>query len=538
MLSVSRTSLALGLSIALALQGCSKSSSTQHPSDTARFAISSEPPTLDPTLAEDRESHRVLFDLFEGLVDFDQNNQPIPGLAKSWTISPDGKTYTFTLRSDIKFSDGTPITANDFIYSWQRLVSPKTGSPYSYILDNLVNGKAIIDGKMPADKLGVFAPNPTTFVVKLVNPDAVFLKICALQNLVVIPEKAIDKYGVKWTEPENMITSGAYTLKEHIINDHILLQKNPNYYNSGSVSIQNVKYLPITDINTQVASYKAGDLDMTWQAVPLDEYHELKRTYGHELHTVRQEGIAYYDFNMRLPIFKNNLKLRQALAMAIDRKVLAHDVLKDTRDPLYSVVTPTIEDGKYEKMDYPWSRMTRADQIIEAKALYKEAGYGPNKPLQLEITYHTNINEKAVTLAIASMWKDVLGVNVKVKNEEWGTFLQSKRKGDFQVISNGWIADYDSVEAYTPLFLCNSPQNNSHYCNPIYDKLIAQAEISTDPALQTNIYANALTTVRDDYAIIPIVQYSYTQLVKPYVENYDIKTNYFNHLQSKWFKLD
>jgi len=245
------------------IASCSKSqSSNAEPTNTAaantqvgstdantfRVDICAEIPTFDPVMAEDWYTYRVINDLYAGLVDFDQANRPIPGMAGSWEISSDGLTYTFHLRPNLKFSNGTPITASDFVYSWQRLVNPATGSAYAFLLKDVVNAPEIIDGKSAASNLGVSAPDDKTFIVKLIHPTNAFLSYITTPNVFVVSKAVIEKYGESWTQPQNIVTSGAYILKEHVMNGYILATKNPEYYAANDVKIANVKYFPFVEI--------------------------------------------------------------------------------------------------------------------------------------------------------------------------------------------------------------------------------------------------------------------------------------------------
>ena len=529
---------AIGL---IAVSGCSKNSNSStnnsHPKDLIRVDVGSEAPTLDPILSEDTASTRITYDLFAGLVDFDQSNKIIPGLASSWDISSDRKTYTFHLRPNLKFSDGSPITSKDFIYSWKHLVDPKVASPYNMILANVVNGQAIIDGKQSVSNLGISAPDDLTFVVKLNNPDDAFLDAIALPNAMVVSQKAIEKFGNAWTEPQNMVTSGAYRLKEHVINGYILAEKNPNFWDASNVSIKDVKYFPYEDKNATIPAYRSGGLDVTFQGVPADQFSELKHDFPKELDVFTQEATYYYDFSWNNPELSKNPKLRQALSMAIDRNVLTHDVLKMEQPPLYSVVSDTVEGGKYKGLDYDWASWSRDKQIAEAKRLYTEAGYSANNPYTVTISYNTNDLHKKTALAVAAMWKSVLGVNVKLQNQEWKTFIQMRHKGDYQIARDGWTADYNAVTTYTNLYQCNNDQNNAHYCNPEFDKLVAQAKADTNEDHKTNLYREALKIPLNDYAIIPLFQYTVQVMVKPYVTGYSIDTNHLYHVQTKWMSL-
>ena len=521
------------------VSGASSDENNSHPKDMLRVDVGDEVPTLDPQIGQDTTSARISYDLFSGLVDFDQKNNPIPGLAEKWDISSDGKTYTFHLRKGLKFSNGTPITSKDFVFSFQRLVDPKVASPYNWLLSNVVNGSDIIKSKMPNTQLGVSAPDDYTFVVKLVNPDPTFIARCTMPNLVVVPRDIINKYGDKWTNTENIVGSGAYMLTEHVVKGYILAVKNPNYYDAKNVAIDKVKFFPYTDTNASVASYKSGGLDTTWQSLPVDQYKALKTEYPKEVHSVLQEAIYYYDFNMKSPEIKGNLKLRQALTMAIDRATLVDQVLSQGQPALYSNATPTVENGQYANVKYDWSTLPYDKQLAQAKELFKQAGYGPEHPFKVNISYNTNDLHKKAALAVASMWTSAFGNGIKVTadNQEWKTFIQARMKGDYQIARDGWVADYNSITSYTQLYQCGNDTNNSHYCNSAYDDLLKQADGTSDKAKQQQLYTQALTMALNDYAIIPLFQYTYTRLVKPYVANYQIDGNSLDHVQTKWFSF-
>lgn len=530
-----KTIIFIGLLLCIAACSHKKNLGNQN---MIRLDILTEVPYLDPALSMDISSTRVSFDLFAGLVDFDQQNNIIPGMAESWNISSDGKTYIFHLRPNLKFSDGSPITAKDFVYTFRHLVDPKTASTYNYILDDVINAKSIGNKEAQPDTLGVYAPDQNTFIVKLVRNNPVFIKALILPNVFVVPEKVIEKYGESWTETNHIVTSGAYVLKEHVVNGYMLAVKNPYYYDRENVHISQVKYLPYGSINAAVPSYKSGGLDLVFQNLPVDQYRGLKLRYPKEVHTVLQEAVYYYDFNMRNPELANNLKLRMALSMAIDRQVLTGHVLMQGQLPLYSLVTSTVEKGIYANIKYEWESWPRDRQISEARRLYKEAGYGPNKEFQATISYNTGDLHKKTALAIASMWADVLGVQTVNQNQEWKTFIQDRIKGDYQIARDGWVADYDSVTSYTLLYTCANAMNNFHYCNHIVDKLIEQAQNSNDAKEQLHLYSDAIRLILNDYPVIPLFQYTYTEMYKPYIRGYDINHNYLEHQQTKWMHLD
>lgn len=522
----------------LILGACSHSESTlQHPLDTLRIDVGSEAPTLDPALSEDAAAGRIINDLFAGLVDFDQQNNPIPGMAESWNISANGKTYTFHLRDNLKFSDGSRITANDFIYTYRRVVDPKTASGHNYLLAGVVNGNKIIKGELPPTSLGISAPDAKTVVIQLDHPDANFLNYLTLGTVGVVSQKTISKYASAWTQAQNMVTSGAYVLSEHVVNGHILLTKNPYYFQESQVAIAKVDFFPYVDHNAGLSAYKTGGLDLVYQSVPIDQYQNLKQQYPSELHTIQQEGIYFYDLNQLLPQFKNNPELRQALSMAIDRNALVNKVLGQGETALYSNVTSTVESGAYKSVRYSWADLPYDEQVKIAQQLYAKAGYSASHPLKIDLSYNTDDLHKKIALAIAGMWKSTLGVEVTLSNQEWKTFIASRHSGNYVVARDRWVADYNSVTSYTQLYLCNGMQNNSHYCNPAYDKLVTAAENSSDLAQQQQLYRQALALALNDYAIIPLFQPNYSKLVKPYVSNLDVEHNFFNVEQSKWVKF-
>lgn len=544
----SKSRLALAVTVVLAatlLYGCSEKGGSKNdfnsaataPADTLSVDIGAEIPTFDPALAEDGNTYRVINDLFAGLVDFDQANRPIPGMAEKWEISPDGLTYTFHLRPHLKFSDGSPITANDFVYSWRRLIDPKLGSSYAFLLKDVLNGAAIIQGKLPPASLGISAPDSETVVVKLSHPSNAFLSYLTVPNVYVVSQANLEKYGESWTLPQNMVTSGAYTFKDHVLNGYILTARNPEFYQESAVHIPYVKYFPFVDANASLSNFKTGALDTTWQNVPIDQYASLKKQYPEELHTFMWERVNYLNFNMKLPKYANNLKLRQALALAIDRDSLTQVVLAAGQTPLYSVVTPTIENGKYADIKYSWSSLAKNKRIAEAQELYKQAGYGTNNPLTITLKYQTNDLTKKVMLAIMSMWQETLGVKVNLVNEELKVLFPDLKNGNYDMAEGRWGADYNSVTTYTPLFICNNGNNRSHYCNPKYDALIAKAEATANPVQQEQLYKQALNVAMTDYPVIPLFEPTHQRLVSKRVQGYQIDSNYLDNVQSKWFTL-
>jgi oligopeptide transport system substrate-binding protein len=535
--------LAVASIIAITSLGLASCSDKDHikkdHASTVNIDLGADVATLDPQMSEDVQSVRVIYDLFEGLTSQDQHNRPSPGLADKWEISSDNKTYTFHLRPNLKFSDGSPLTAIDVVYSYQRLADPKTASPYNFLVSNLENGQAILDAKLPPSQLGIQAMDDHTVKIKLTNPDPSFISIAAQPDLAVVSKANLDKFGSAWTDPKNMITSGAYKLDERVVQGYILASKNPYYYDAGTVAIERVKFFPIVDTNASLSQYKTGSIDVTY-LLPIDQYKTVKAQLSDQEHTVLWEAIEYYDFNMKLPKYKDNLKLRQALVMAVDREVLAKEVMGQDQKSLYSYATSTIEGGQFAGLDYEWASWSRDKQIAVARRLFTEAGYGPNHPLQVTITYNTRDYTKKNSLAIASMWQQVFGsgsIQTITSNQEWKTFLQARHTGSYDIARDGWVADYDSVDSYTALYQCGNPQNNAHDCIKGYNDLLNQAQNTSDAQLRVKLIRQALTLAMNDYSRIPLYQLTYYRLVNPRVKNYDIDDNHLDHVMTKWFQL-
>lgn len=527
-------SLLISLALSAALMACSRAN--KQAQDTLNIDIGAEASTLDPALIEDINSERVAYDLYSTLATVDQTGKIIPGLAESWDIAGNNKEYIFHLRPNAKFSDGTPITADDVVFSWQRIADPKIGSPYSMYMKKLANGNEIVAGKLPVDKLGIVALDSHTVKVSLVSPEPSLISVSTLINSGIVSKKAVLKYGKDWTNPQNIVTSGAYIAKEWVVHGYILAQKNPNYYDAAAVTIPKVKYYPIVDANSSLNQYKTGDIDITW-SIPVDQFNAVKTQFGDQMHINLAEAMIYLDLNMTLPKYAKDRNLRQALSMAIDRQSLVNEVLAQGQKPLYSIVTPTIENGNYSGVNYPWFDMRHSDQIVSAQVLFSQSGYSAKKPLQINLSYGTSEINKKVVLAVAAMWKSAFGnaVNIVTTPYDWKSFLANRKTANYDIERTGWIPSYNYVDNYMVLYTCGSPQNTSRYCNPQFDSKLADAK-NAPAAERVNIIRAALQNIQNDYFIVPLFQNTSIHLVNPRVKGYDAE--HHNHLgleQSKWY---
>lgn len=519
----------------ISIISCSKNNEASNKSNTLTVDIGAEISSLDPARIDDINSSRVSDDLFAKLVTFDQSGKLIPDLAESWTIHDNNKSFLFHLRPDIKFSDGSPITAQDVVFTFRRLADPKFGSPYSMYMQKLQNGVDVVNGKIPLDKLGITAKDNNTVEIMLTAPEPAFINMLGLTDMGIVPKHIINKFGNNWTDTQNIVTSGAYTLKERVVNGHMLVQKNPYYYDVKKVEIPYVQYLPIIDANSSLNQYKSGDIDITW-TIPTSQYQDIKNQFGNQLKTRLAEALVYLDLNMTLPKYAQNKSLRQALSMAIDRNSLTKDVLSQGQQPIYSIVTPTIENGSFANLNYNWANQSYKTQLRTATELFAKSGYSSNKPLKITISYGNSEINKKITLAVAAMWKSAFGNSIQVTTAsyEWKTFLAHRKLANYDIERTGWLPSYDYVDNYMVLYTCGSPQNSARYCNQQFDNTLASAKTMTKE-MRIDKIRNAILSIQNDYFTIPLFQNVNINLINPRVKGYNEDHNHLNLEQSKWY---
>ncbi|MCF5880736.1 oligopeptide ABC transporter substrate-binding protein OppA [Aeromonas veronii] len=487
----------------------------------------SEPATLDPHKSEGDVESAILRDLFEGLVTSGPKGEILPAVAESWETK-DNKHYVFHLRKDAKWSNGDPVTAHDFVFAFQRAVDPNTASPYSWYLEmpTIANATDIIAGKKQLDALGVKASDDYTFEVQLEKAIPYFVSMLSHTTTYPVPKKVIEQFGDKWTQPENMVSNGAYVLKKWVVNERIELERNKQYWDDGKTVINKVVYLPIQSTNAELNRYLAGELDMT-KNTPIERFKQLKKDYPNELKVTGQVSTYYYQYNVRKAPF-DDVRVRTALSYAIDRDVIADKVMGQGQTPAYGL-TPDYVDG-FKPVVADWSKMTQAERDAKAKALLEEAGFDASKPLKFELLYNTDDNHKKVAVAVASMWKK-LGVQVSLVNQEWKTYLETKKQGQFDVSRAGWVADYNEASSMLDLMQSGHGNNDGKYANPAYDKLLSESRDQVDADARNQLYVQAEEILAKDMPIAPIYQYVIPRMVKPYVGGYP--ANPLDNLYSK-----
>lgn len=491
-----------------------------------------EPQSLDPQIAEGVPSSNILRDLFEGLTSEDAAANVIPGLAESWDISEDGLTYTFHLR-DALWSDGQAITAEDVIYAWQRAVDPAVGSNYSFILYPIKNAEAITKGEVAVTELGARALDDKTVEVTLEGPTPYFIGLLTHATAYPVPKHVIEQHGDQWTRKENLVSSGAFKISEWIPQSKIELNKSDTYWDKAVVKLDKVIYYPTEDENSELKRYRSGELDLT-NTVPSSQLKWVKDNLADELKIVPTLGVEYYGFNLSKEPFKDNLKLREALNLAIDRKILTEKILGAEQIPAYSIVVPGI--NGYEGYKPEWSTLDDKARIEKARALYAEAGYSKDKPLKVKLLYNTSDGHKTNANAIRAMWKEVLGVDTETNNEEWKVFLNTRKQRNTEVFRAGWQGDYNDPNTFLDLFASSSELNDLSFENPEFDALLKKAGQELDAEKRAQILQQAEKLFTDSYAIIPLYFKSGVRLVKPNVKGFE--ANVMQHNPSKYISVE
>ncbi|WP_130098599.1 peptide ABC transporter substrate-binding protein [Siccibacter turicensis] len=481
--------------------------------------IKDEPASLDPVKAVGLPEIQVIRDLFEGLVNQDEKGTLIPGVATRWQ-SNDNRVWTFTLRDDARWSDGTPVTADDFVYSWQRLVDPKNTSPFAWFaaLAGIANAQAIIDGKQAPATLGVKATDKRTLTVQLDKPVPFFPNLAANFALYPVPKATVEKFGNDWTKPGNLVGNGAYVLQDRVVNEKLVVVPNTHYWDNAKTVLQKVTFLPINQESAATKRYLAGDIDIT-ESFPKNLYQKLLKDIPGQVYTPAQLGTYYYAFNTEKGPTADP-RVRLALSMTIDRRLMAEKVLGTGEKPAWRF-TPDVTAG-FTPRPARMEEMSQQELNAEAKTLLKAAGYGPGRPLNLTLLYNTSENHQKIAIAVASMWKKNLGVDVKLQNQEWKTYIDSRNTGNFDVIRASWVGDYNEPSTFLSLLTSSHSGNIARFKDPAYDKVIEQASIETTDNARNADYNEAENIIASKAPIAPIYQYTNGRLIKPWLKGYPI----------------
>ncbi|MRS20596.1 oligopeptide ABC transporter substrate-binding protein OppA [Enterobacteriaceae bacterium RIT692] len=481
--------------------------------------IKDEPASLDPMKAVGLPEIQVMRDLFEGLTNQDAHGKIVSGVAQSWS-SNDNKTWIFTLRKDARWSNGEPVTAQDFVYSWQRLVEPKNSSPFAWFaaLSGIENAEAITKGQMSADKLGVTATDATHLKVTLSRPVPWFPSMVANAAMYPVSQKVIEKEGDSWTSPGKLVGNGAYQLQDRVVNEKIVLVRNANYWDDKKSVLTKVTFIPINEESSATKRYRANDIDIT-ESFPKNMYALLKKELPGQVYTPDQLGTYYYAFNTEKGPTAD-VRVRKALSWSIDRRIIAEKVLGTGEKPAWHF-TPDVTAG-FTPMKSYLQQHSQQELNAQAKALLTAAGYGPGKPLHLTLLYNTSESHQKIAIAVASMWKKNLGVDVTLQNQEWKTYIDSRNSGNFDVIRASWIGDYNEPSTFLSLLTSTHTGNIARFRSTDYDAVITKASTETSVEARNTDYNKAEQIIADQAPIAPIYQYTNGRLIKPWVKGYPI----------------
>jgi len=475
-----------------------------------------EPETLDPAKSTGVTESNIQYEIFEGLTTYSPDGQVVPGVAEKWEVSDDGKTYTFHLR-DSKWSNGDPVTAEDFVYAWRRVLDPATASDYAPIFDVIANTEQIRKGEeKDLTKLGIAATDPKTFTVSLAKSAPYFLGLVRHSSFLPVHKATVDKFGQDWTKPGNIVGNGAFTLSEWTPQSSLTVVKNPNYYDAANVKLEKIVYYPTEDISEEFKRFRNGELQITYE-VPSDQIGFIEANMKDEYEAKPYLGTYYYVVNETR---ENGGKkeVREALALAIDREAIADKVTQGSFLPAYSWVPPGTPD--YTTQYLSFKDMPMPERIAKAKELLAGAGFTAEKPLKLEILYNTSENHKKIAIAIQDMWKQV-GVDATLNNQEWQVYLDTRDNKQFDVARAAWIGDYADPVTFLDLFLSDAGvRNDAGYNNAEFDKLVKDSFGISDPKARMASLEKAEQMFLADLPIIPILHYKTKHMVSKKVQGW------------------
>lgn len=506
---------------AFVLVGCGKSAAPGGKADNVfRIGNRSEVQDLDPHLCAGVAEFRALGALFEGLCTLDPKTmQPQPGAAASWTLSADGLVYTFQLQPNGHWSDGTPLTAEDFVYAWERMLTPALGAEYAYLLHCLKNGKAYNEGKISDfAQVGVKALAPTTLEVTLEQPVPYFLSMQIHFAWFPVPRHVIEKFGpmekrgTPWTRPGNHVSNGPFMLKDWRPDEILQTVRNPHYWDAAHVKPDGIDFYPISNEQQEERRFRTGELDVTY-TVPMHMIAEYKQAHPEELVLAPYLQTYYYRFNCTKPPF-NDPRVRQAFSMALDREEIARNVVKAGEQPAYAFTPPNTA-------GYTSAYQVSAD-LAKAKQLLAEAGFPEGKGLPpLDLLYNTSETDKLLSEAVQRQWKERLGADVRLLNQEYRVYLDSMSRLNYDICRSTWLGDVLDPINFLECFLSGQGNNRTGYTLPEYDALIAQIYAEPDPAKRTPLMQQAEARLLQDAPFAPMLYMTQKFLKRPNITGAD-----------------
>ena len=485
------------------------------------FNLGADPKTIDPALNNTVDGCDVDVNIFDGLLRLDFNDKPEPACAESWEISEDGLTWTFHLRENLKWSDGKPLTAQHFKDGFIRALDPETGSPYAYYAFFIKNGESFYNAKASREDVGLSAPDDRTLVIQLEAQNPLMLDYLSFPLFVPVRMDIVSDNPRGWAaHPETLISNGAFMLEswKHGEGGEMILVKNPNYWDADNVKAERLRFVFITDENTAYAAFRAGRIDYM-SSVPSRMLPMLLKTGAAK--TVPVLGTAFCDFNMKRKPF-DDVRVRKAFALAIDRRVMVDKILLGGQLPASGIICGAIP-GTTDAQDFRTEGGAflpeRAD-VEEARRLLAEAGYPEGKGFpKVSYKYNSNSGNKQIAEALQGMWKQVLGVDVELLNEEWKVFIETRNKMEYDIARDAWLFDFVDAMSILEEFMSTSPQNKTGYVNPEFDEAMKKAAYEMDRVKRTNYLHEAEKILMEDMPCAPIYFYTGIEMQSKRVKN-------------------
>lgn len=519
-MKITRRSLAAAttaLVLSLGLVSCGGGSADADKARTLQIGNGAEPLSLDPHQASGTWENRIIGDMLQGLTTDDAQGRPIPGMATEWSTSPDGLVWTFKLR-DAKWSDGQPVTADDFVFAWRRIMTTTPPAKYASILYVIKNAEKIYDGRIKdVTQLGVRAVDAKTLEVTLEHPAPYLPGLLTHYTSFPIPKHVVEKVGNEWIKAENFVGNGPYKLQQWKPNDFVHVVRNANYYDNANVCIDQIFYYPTSDDNAAERKVRTGDLDINtnFSGSRLEEINKNLPGYA-RIHGYT--GLTYYIFNLRKAPF-NDARVRAAISMTADREFVTKEILKAGQQPAYSLVPPGIADYQSGAMSTDFKGQSMDERLARAKKLLEEAGYGPNKPLKFTFSFRNSGDNPRVAPVVQQNWAKVAPwVQVEILGAETQINYEKLRTGDFELGDAGWISDFNDAKNFVYLFQTSTDQlNYGKYSNPEFDKLMEAADVEKDTVKRANMMKQAEAIVLKENGFMPMWFLTNRNLVSPRV---------------------
>ncbi|MBN9647321.1 MULTISPECIES: peptide ABC transporter substrate-binding protein [Terrisporobacter] len=511
--------LASALAMSTALAGCSNSGSGGSSKGVElNVNVGPEPATIDPAKNSAVDGATLINHAFEGLMKLDKDNKIVEGQAAKYEVNKDETVYTFTLREGIKWSDGEQVKAEDFVYAWQRLVDPKTGADYNYMIDMVKNANEIMAGKKKPKELGIKALDEKTVEVTLTTPTPYFLEVCAFPATFPVRKDIVEANADTWsTDPKTYIGNGPYVLKSWEHQSKMTYVKNENYYDLKKLGPDTINFVLMEDKNTMLSAYKNNEI-LFADDLPSEEIDAMK---DKGLVIEKQLGTYFLSINVKKEGL-DNVKVREALSLALDRDYIVEKVAKGGQIPADSFVTTglTDADGKtefHENAKKWYDAKDYKGNVEKAKKLLKEAGYENGKGLP-SIELMCNPGHEPIMEAVQNMWKENLGLNVTISSQDWNVFLETRKEGDFQVARDGWLGDYNDPISFIDMWITGGGNNNAQWSNKEYDKIVSEIKSTTDAKERYAKMHEAEDLLAKDMPIIPIYYYTDLYLISDKLE--------------------